>query len=870
MPGMTSLRLGAARILVVASAVVAVPRAASGLTLRKDHPRILFGDATHPGTPLSTYKTRCTSDAAYKSRCQGGITNAKDSLYPALGHAAGYLANGDAAACTAAYDAAIAASADMPGSPDAHSFISNNGRNMLQMAAVRDWCDAVLSAAQKKMLEDRMVAWADWYLGNDPGDVFHDDMANVWNSIALAGLALSGTAQDAKAATYLAAADRKWKAVILPAMAYTGDWWHEGFTYVQPTLGSLAIWAAAWTTATDDDVFKWAKTNASDLFEGYIHFHAYALRPDGNYFYFGDSSDNKQSVELFSRWLVDLLTTFTGSAVGQGLSIEIGKLSRPGYDYAGANGWMIPLFYDAAKDAAATPRSALPLARWLGKGASDVAILRSGWGKDDMVVMISCGDYFSSHGHVESGGFQIFQKAQLTGNTGYYDSFDTDHWQNYYAQHSVHANTLSIVQPGEFFPTNQALADKSKNVNDGGQRIVRRNDKGTGFPPTDLDTYKKLKTTGTKYEMGDITKFAAGGCKGLYDYVACDVTAAYTSAGFETNGNNAKVKEVTRQFVFIRNPPGAAPGPPRAFVVFDRVESADAAYEKRLLVHSAAAPALMGSRFQAGELFGLTVLPKDVDITAIDGFRVAGVPHPPTSAGRESWGTRVEVSPKKEAARDYFFHVFVRGSLSSSAVPSATVTSETAADVTVSINDFPYTHTLVFSKSGPPGGHFRGVSDNLIAFCDEDLGATGGGADGGAGDGGGGDGTGGTGGGSGDGGGQKDGGSGDGGSAASGDSSCGCDLGARSRSHGAAVALGALALVLGRRRRTTALLALLATAALASPPGALAQECAKPRPEWLFCDDFEADADKTGALGLWDDQGPTPYLNMALKSSRED
>ena len=40
--------------------------------------------------------------------------------------------------------------------------------------------------------------------------------------------------------------------------------------------------------------------------------------------------------------------------------------------------------------------------------------------------------------------------------------------------------------------------------------------------------------------------FEAGKC---HDYVACDVTAAYDGAIAATNGNPAKVKEATRQFV---------------------------------------------------------------------------------------------------------------------------------------------------------------------------------------------------------------------------------------------------------------------------------------------------------------------------------
>ena len=38
-------------------------------------------------------------------------------------------------------------------------------------------------------------------------------------------------------------------------MVYSGDWWPEGFTYVQPTLGGLGWYAAGWSTATDENIY---------------------------------------------------------------------------------------------------------------------------------------------------------------------------------------------------------------------------------------------------------------------------------------------------------------------------------------------------------------------------------------------------------------------------------------------------------------------------------------------------------------------------------------------------------------------------------------------------------------------------------------
>jgi len=698
-------------MLMAVAAFLAQP--AEAATVRADRPRILLSNGAGPGTSAAEFRRRCTTDDAYQARCQGAIASG-EGLYPAIALAAGYVVNDDAGACDAAYDALQSIGEVAPGDPDPHSFISNNGRNMAQLAIVRDWCDPALDDGQRGWLEDRIASWADWYVAAEGLDVYHDDMNNVWNAVALAALALSGTARDAQAQGWLAAAEAQWKDVILPALAYEADFWHEGFVYVQPAVGSAVFWAAAWTAATDEDAWAWTEANAGDVLEGYLDMHAYLMRPDYRYAYFGDTNDPKQSIELFSRWIVDAITSGTGSALGQGLSMEIRDNSRRYYDYAGADGWMPAIFYDAAADADAVPRTSLPTARWLSQGAADVAVLRSGWGPDDTFVAISCGDYFGAHQHLEVGGLHVFRHAMLTGPTGYYDSFDTDHWQNYYSQHSVHANTLAIERPGEFFPTLQSLGDVAANVNDGGQRGLRRDQNGAGYPSPDLDAYLANKTSGTMYETGTLETFESARC---HDYVACDITAAYTSPGFETNGNDAKVTEVTRQVVFLR---------PEIVVVFDRVESTDAAFDKRFQLHVVGSEEVDGTSFTftngPGRLFGRTLLPSDAQVSVVSNFEVDGVSHAPFEAGAESGGTRLEVSPLSEAARDYFLHVLDATS-STTAEGAASSLVETDEVATATVEDAAGNSWIVdFVKNGAMGGHLLALGASGETICDQDLG----------------------------------------------------------------------------------------------------------------------------------------------------
>jgi hypothetical protein len=738
------------RILLFGALVSAVLLRAStsaAVTVRSDRPRVFLSNGTGFGTTVAAWKTRCADTTNYA----GCMSSLGTSAGGAESYAAAYVITGEASQCATAVST-LQANIQLPTgiSPTgggAHGYTSDNGGQMFSLAVTRDWCDPVLTSSQSSWLETTMATIADWYTQYAATnlDVFFDDTPNVWSAIALAGITLTGTSEDTKAGGYVSAADAQWKNVIFPAMAYEGDYWHEGMTYVQVSLGDMAWYALGWSTATDENIFDLAKSDYGDLFDGYIDFLSYTMRPDYNYAYFGDTSDNKQSIQLFSRYLVDLFTIGTGSPLGQGLSLEIEKNTPAFYDYPGSTRWKLALLFDSTKNGSAVARSTLPTGKWLGQKTDDVASLRSGWGPDDVFVYMTCGDYFSNHQHIESGSFHIARDGILTGPTGYYDDYGTQHWYNYYSQHSVHSNTLAIYQPGESFPNEETDACAGMpEVNDGGQRPVQRDKSCDSFSDPDLATYIKHKSAIPYDETGDMTAFQTTSC---FDYVGCNVTAAYSSPGYVMNGNTAKVSEVSRQLVFLH---------PELVVLFDRVESTDPSYEKRFLLHDSTpgqSPTVSGLQFtvtnpKGAQLFGQTLLPTSATIATVSNFTVAGMSYPPSPPGNESGGTRLEVVAPTGNTRDYFLHVF-DAALAGGKRPNAMVTQDSTS-ATVSIDDGTNVYVVTFEKSGALGGHVTVTPEaGGKATCDSALGGTptvDGGApppDGGrppAGDGGGGDG----------------------------------------------------------------------------------------------------------------------------------
>jgi hypothetical protein len=459
------------------SAILLLAPLSRAVTVRTDRPRVFLSNGTGFGTTVAEFKSRCADTTNYA----GCMSSLGTSAGGPESYAAAYVITGDASQCATAVSQ-LQANIQLPPAPggDAHAYTSDNGGQMFSLAVTRDWCDPVLTSDQSSWLETTMATITDWYVmyGTSGIDVFFDDTPNVWSAVALAGITLTGTSEDTKANGYVTEADNQWKNVIFPAMAYEGDYWHEGMTYVQVSLGDMAWYALGGSTATDEN-----------LFNGYIDFLSYTIRPDYIYAYFGDTSDNKQSIQLFSRYLVDLFTIGTGSALGQGLSLEIEQNTPAFYDYPGSTRWKLALLFDSTKNGSAVARSTLPTGRWLSQKAQDVASLRSGWGPDDTFVYMTCGDYFSNHQHIESGSFHIARDGILTGPTGYYDDYGTEHWYNYYSQHSVHSNSIAVYQPGELFPNEQTpTCGTSAEVNDGGQRPVQRDNNCDSFANADLAT----------------------------------------------------------------------------------------------------------------------------------------------------------------------------------------------------------------------------------------------------------------------------------------------------------------------------------------------------------------------------------------------
>lgn len=257
-------------------------------------------------------------------------------------------------------------------------------------------------------------------------------------------------------------------------------------------------------------------------------------------------------------------------------------------------------------------------------------VMRSGWKPDSTYAMMIAGATHRMHKHHDETSFVIFKHDFLALDSGSRANQDDLNLKYYYAQTVAH-NCVLIHKPNEPLP-------------------------GYWGPGSDEPAAKS--NYGGQYPVS--SKVVAFDTNGRYSYVAADATKCYGD----------KCKEAVRQFIHVQ---------PDVFVVYDRVESAEAGFAKEWLLHASNEPVIDGSvarmDSRKGRLFSQTVFPVDAKIAKVGGpgkefwsngknweFNPAFVRNSMRSCTRENrgpyWGSwRIEVSPNQPSKRDGFLHV---------------------------------------------------------------------------------------------------------------------------------------------------------------------------------------------------------------------
>ena len=228
-----------------------------------------------------------------------------------------------------------------------------------------------------------------------------------------------------------------------------------------------------------------------------------------------------------------------------------------------------------------------------------------------------------NHDHADAGSFQIYYKGFLAGDSGTYDTYNSNHHIKYHqatiAHNSIVLQTGSTVygqkQPGEV-----------------GSLTTWAN-----------GNYDTGTVTGVQYAYAD-----AGKTTPIYAYLAGDIAEGYVAG--------AGLTRLDRRMLAVYATDN--PEVPLYFFVFDDIASNNASYKKIFLLHTKNEPTIDGNTVTATHENGKLVLQNVFggdSITKRSGYYVGSTNYTPAKDD-EYWG-RVEISPTTGSKENVLLNV---------------------------------------------------------------------------------------------------------------------------------------------------------------------------------------------------------------------
>lgn len=521
------------------------------------------------------------------------------------------------------------------------------GRLMVTGAIVYDWCYPQLTAGEKTRFINAFIRLAGMLECGYPPVRGNSVVGHVSEWMLMRDLLSTGVAiYDEYPEMYHLSAGRFFSEHLpVRNWFYPAEAYHQGMSYLNVRLSNdlFALWI----------LDRMGAGNVYHPSQQYVLYDMiYKRRPDGQIMAGGDVNYSRTNITKYP-----LATLLAGSYYKNPyINYEFRKDPRMPDNQA-------KLFDFLWRDTKLTTKSPvdLPLTRYSGFPYGWM-IARTGWGTESVIAEMKINEYnFVNHQHNDAGAFQIYYKGPLAIDAGMYEGssggYNSPHNKNFFKRTIAH-NSLLIYDPGEKFPASAyGGEDKSDYVtNDGGQRLPGIN----WGPPANLNDM----LTGN-FKTGQVlaSGFGTDSLAPDYSYLKGDITQAYSS----------KVKEVKRSFIFLNL---KATQIPAVLIVFDKVVASKPEFKKYWLLHSIEEPSITGNTItirrtlngDSGKLVNTVLLPEisNAGIVPVGGpgkeFWVFGTNYPNEPAdgkdeANERGAWRVEISPKKAAAEDYYLNV---------------------------------------------------------------------------------------------------------------------------------------------------------------------------------------------------------------------
>jgi len=369
--------------------------------------------------------------------------------------------------------------------------------------------------------------------------------------------------------------------------------------------------------------FDWV---SSDWLKQLPLWYIYGLRGDGTFPRIGDCNDCRVGQHL-AMLMACASTRWSDGRAEWFYRTRLGSLWGP-YRI-----WRI-MFPGVGKAISPdSPEEPLPLARYF--SGSGIVMARDAWDETSTHLVFKSSPYYSiNHQHKDQNHFELSFKGPLLVDSGCYDRYGSNHWQNYYTRTIAH-NSLVVMSEGEKY-----ILNGKELSNDGGQIFRSYSLPPIGEEPVDLS-----EALADKYRLDGVTGFS-GSSVGAW--MRGDASKAYDSR---------IVKSYLRDMVMVYRPLDREHP---LLLILDRVILGRKLLP-RILFHSNEKPAATGRRFALansgggiihGEFFGSV----DPRVNVIGGagkeWLVNGVNYAPESVCGKNDGTdpgnwRLEVGSTK-------------------------------------------------------------------------------------------------------------------------------------------------------------------------------------------------------------------------------
>lgn len=368
--------------------------------------------------------------------------------------------------------------------------------------------------------------------------------------------------------------------------------WPGGYNYWINNRAFIAILSfSAYHNTLEEPSQRLGVMNAiKRIGRAHIHF----VRPDFKIEGWADEGPRIDLKDETAR-VIDLIAQLTQAPeffhFAQAIRQRFGAAS-----YYSAYRWLLPWLYDADAHLATSGKAThqksqllaplagyLPNAALYGKEMRNHLAIRSGWQDDDTFISYQASHIFTHHQHYNAGHFTVFKGAPLLVDAGQYNGSVMSERRLHMDIRTLSKNSLLIEQPEEIVKPNYLF---SENIAAGGQRLVMP----TGSAITSMDHWRTQQNNNLHLNAANLIRYQQQ--PGLFTAISTDITPAYNSTRYTTDGNKAKVKQVIRHLAYLEQQD--------VLLTYDRIVTTDSSYQAKWLAHTIDKPVINGLKAMKG------------------------------------------------------------------------------------------------------------------------------------------------------------------------------------------------------------------------------------------------------------------------------